>query len=313
MSFLQTRLHDSELSAPSVAARIITMATDRSRRPCRSELLLVISGHALLVRGDYLRKLAAGDLFLQRPGDEFALRDVQHLVLASVEFDSSRELSTERLRSLAPLDKLLDPSADDALRIAPHHLDSALDAFKRLRQESEQPHLGQELLLAALFYELLVSLARAAVAGDDDPERCRARLAATYTFLHDHYRDALTLEQLADTAGLAVPRFRQAFRQAYGSGPLEFVAGLRLREARELLRDESRSIAEVAFDVGYHDSEHFTRAFRQHYGLTPREFRQLARIGADTSAPRDEELSSQFPPPAKPRKKPRGAAARMAL
>ncbi len=331
MSFLQTRDVDfepsfpgSQLSEPALGkalvARFVTMSGERGpRRAVRCELSLVVSGKALLERelpGDRaarrsVRTLATGDVFMASPGDELALREVRHLVLASVEFDSSRELSTQKLRSLAPLDKLLDAPADNALRLAAHHLDAVIDAFKRLREECEQADVGQELLLAALFYELLVVLARAAAAGDDDPERYRVRLAATLSFMNEHYREALTTEQLADTAGMSVQRFAGAFRVAFGSGPSEYLAGLRMREARELLRDEARSISEVATDVGYHDSEHFSLAFKHHYGLTPREFRQMARIGADSSAQPDLELCSQSPPAQEPRKKARGAAARL--
>jgi len=44
---------------------------------------------------------------------------------------------------------------------------------------------------------------------------------------------------------------------------------LRLRGARELLADASRSLADVACDTGFSDQSHFTRAFKQQFGEPP--------------------------------------------
>jgi AraC family L-rhamnose operon transcriptional activator RhaR/AraC family L-rhamnose operon regulatory protein RhaS len=226
-----------------------------------------------------------------------------------VEFDAERELAELDLTALSPLDNLLSPGSDGRLHLGPRHLGVVFDALKRLKLESAQPRLGQELLLSAMFYELLVVLARAVAAGDEDPERYRGRLAATLAYMSDHFREVVTLEQLAENARMPESRFLQLFRHAYGTTPLEYLASLRMREARELLRDETRSISEVAFDVGYHDSDYFSRAFKEHHGLTPRDFRQLARIGLPGQTQRDDApLSTLPPPPRKPARKPRGSA-----
>ena len=79
-------------------------------------------------------------------------------------------------------------------------------------------------------------------------------------------------------AGMSISRFSCVFREALGTSPLDYVAATRMREARQLLRAPGQSIAEVAYAVGFQDSNYFSRSFKQHHGMSPREFRDMARI-----------------------------------
>jgi AraC-like DNA-binding protein len=67
--------------------------------------------------------------------------------------------------------------------------------------------------------------------------------------------------------------FATRFRQATGLPPHEAVIRLRLARSKELLADESRTIAAISADLGFSSQAHFTTVFRQRFGVTPAEWR----------------------------------------
>ena len=48
----------------------------------------------------------------------------------------------------------------------------------------------------------------------------------------------------------------------------------RMTRAKELLAGTDRPITEIAFDVGYNDSNYFSTAFRKHEGISPSQYRK---------------------------------------
>ncbi|PIU92840.1 MAG: AraC family transcriptional regulator, partial [Armatimonadetes bacterium CG06_land_8_20_14_3_00_66_21] len=65
----------------------------------------------------------------------------------------------------------------------------------------------------------------------------------------------------------------RAFRNATGCSPLDYLVRVRIHRAMELLKEADLSIAEVAQQVGFADSNYFSRQFRSLVGCGPRRFR----------------------------------------
>ncbi|OGV51970.1 MAG: hypothetical protein A2X49_08885 [Lentisphaerae bacterium GWF2_52_8] len=59
-----------------------------------------------------------------------------------------------------------------------------------------------------------------------------------------------------------------------GVSPSEYIIRTRVQNAQSLLKGNSRSIAEIAGDCGYEDSNYFSTAFKRMTGLSPKEFRR---------------------------------------
>jgi AraC family L-rhamnose operon transcriptional activator RhaR/AraC family L-rhamnose operon regulatory protein RhaS len=67
--------------------------------------------------------------------------------------------------------------------------------------------------------------------------------------------------------------FLRVFQSATGTSPLAWVIAQRINRACHLLRHTDRRVTEVAFDVGFNDSNYFSRQFRKIAGLSPRDYR----------------------------------------
>lgn len=88
--------------------------------------------------------------------------------------------------------------------------------------------------------------------------------------------EELRLRDLAGAAGLSEYHFCRAFRHATGLAPFEFVARLRVEEAKRRLRETDAGVLEIAIDVGYRSASHFSQLFRRQVGLTPTAYRRAS-------------------------------------
>lgn len=85
----------------------------------------------------------------------------------------------------------------------------------------------------------------------------------------------LTLKAMAEFAGLSSSRLRHKFKSEVGMTPTVYLQVLRLRIAKELLRDRLLSVKEVRAAVGIESASYFTHKFKRTYGITPSKSREL--------------------------------------
>jgi len=64
------------------------------------------------------------------------------------------------------------------------------------------------------------------------------------------------------------------FKQCFDTSPMDYIIRLRLLHACELLRETPASVGEIAYDVGFKDSNYFTRQFKHIIGRTPTQYRR---------------------------------------
>jgi AraC family L-rhamnose operon regulatory protein RhaS len=94
------------------------------------------------------------------------------------------------------------------------------------------------------------------------------------TYLHNNYREKITLEQLAILFNSNRTTLNNQFYKATKLSVIEYLIRLRIRVAATLLRDTLIPIAEVMSRVGFHDTSHFWRTFKKYMSLTPKEYRE---------------------------------------
>jgi len=95
--------------------------------------------------------------------------------------------------------------------------------------------------------------------------------------IETNFAQKIDLSRLARIAGLSTSYFSRAFKQSIGMPPHRYVMMRRLAAAAELIRKTTKSLAEVALEVGFSDQSHFTRIFTQMTGGTPGALRRRYR------------------------------------
>jgi transcriptional regulator GlxA family with amidase domain len=100
------------------------------------------------------------------------------------------------------------------------------------------------------------------------------KLTEAVTLMEANIEEPLSTDEIAQLAGVSRRQLERLFKQYLGSLPSRYYLELRLKRARQLLRDTNHSIVQVGLMCGFSSGSHFSTAFGAQFGKTPREERQ---------------------------------------
>ncbi len=93
-------------------------------------------------------------------------------------------------------------------------------------------------------------------------------------YIQEHYTEELSLTSLAEMYNISSSRLSTLIKKELGLSFSEYITARRMQKAKELLKDDSRSIEEIANAVGYHDYFYFTKVFKKTQGISPSKYRK---------------------------------------
>lgn len=108
-------------------------------------------------------------------------------------------------------------------------------------------------------------------------------LQPVVAYIDQHLTEPMSLQELADLAGLSIWRFSSVFRQHLGVPPHRYISNRRIWLAQTLLR-QGMSAAAVAGACGFYDQSHLSRHFKNQCGMTPGQYLSHARRRVDGAA-----------------------------
>jgi AraC-like DNA-binding protein len=133
--------------------------------------------------------------------------------------------------------------------------------------------MRRKILLQEFWLALLQDFRAQKIAGDTT-----AAIELTQDYMVQHYQEPLTLELLAQLAGLSVSHYSRLFKKVIGYSPIDYLTHLRMDRAKELLVLSDYRLKSIAHSVGYGDEFYFSRMFKKVVGLSPREYAKRYRI-----------------------------------
>lgn len=147
----------------------------------------------------------------------------------------------------------------------------------RLSRELAWTAIGHAAAVEALLMTLLVEVLRLAHHEADDARRqagAQAALVAQFRELIEaRYRSGDGVEAYAGTLRVSPKRLRAACRSVAGAPPLQMIQERVTLEAKRALLYSNKTVAEVAYDLGFDDPAYFSRFFAHVEGRSPRAFR----------------------------------------
>jgi AraC family transcriptional regulator len=149
----------------------------------------------------------------------------------------------------------------------------AREAIRTLCNELRQPREYGSMLVDSLSDSLWLHLCSASVAPAADPSDATKRIGRAVDKLKANLEQGISIDELADEAGMSRFHFARAFRNIVGEPPHRFLVRKRIEMAKELLKHGNTSMVEVAISVGFCSQSHFCTSFRNMTGQTPLEYR----------------------------------------
>ena len=92
--------------------------------------------------------------------------------------------------------------------------------------------------------------------------------------VRQHYRDKLSIADLATIGGISVSSQERLFKKTFGLTPLMYLRRTRLNAACKLLRSSAVGLSDISVQCGFNDQTNMTRAFRQELKITPLKYRR---------------------------------------
>jgi Transcriptional regulator containing an amidase domain and an AraC-type DNA-binding HTH domain len=170
----------------------------------------------------------------------------------------------------APTARLRDVSGFEDLR---------LTALLQLLRDEVESRTASPLFVRGIGQAIAVHLARhyaeVSNTGKADHSALPAfKLKRVTEWMAEHLAEEFNLARLAAQLGISEFHFNRLFKRATGVPPSQYQIRLRIDAARRLLRETTRSVIEIAEEVGYSNPSHFARLFRKETGLSPSDYRR---------------------------------------
>ncbi|HEX4496207.1 MAG TPA: AraC family transcriptional regulator [Thermoanaerobaculia bacterium] len=287
----------SLLRPQTVLSKVVSGAGTWSIRKPRYE----DPAFCLLLEGACFLDLDGVGAFELKEGDFVLLPEMPSFTLASdpgisptlLDFDHSREThhgaesGPATMRMFGGYFRFDRANAQLLARLLPSvvHIRREEPGATRLRrvveligEEADAHRPGRDLILERLVEVLLVEALRfrsasaareeqGLLAGLADP-----MLARALREIHVDVARRWTVEELARTAGMSRAVFAERFARTIGMPPMQYLLEWRMALAKDMLRGERPSLAEVAERIGYQSASAFSTAFARLTGRSPSEF-----------------------------------------
>lgn len=98
-----------------------------------------------------------------------------------------------------------------------------------------------------------------------------ARIHYAAETLRSHLENPPNQTTLAQQVGMSDRTLQKGFKAVFGVTPFAYLTQQRMKQAKQLLRQSGRTVADVANTVGYANPAKFAVAFKRQFGITPRE------------------------------------------
>ena len=173
----------------------------------------------------------------------------------------------------AGIGELLELSHSILTRIDQATADRLVSLMRRIREEySANAYLNRKYA-ANLISCILIELLRLA---DSTPETPSLPVQKAVYYLRVHFREPITLQEVAAFAGFSPSHMSKVFRGQVGVGLKEYLTALRLEHAEQLLRLSWEPVTNVAASCGFGSVSHFLHVFHEKFGCSPLQYRNAA-------------------------------------
>ncbi len=155
-------------------------------------------------------------------------------------------------------------------------LDNNINSEETLRCDSQQTNQLLELSDIAELRDWLkkTALLYLELIRDSRQKPEHAQIKRVKEYIETHYNEEITVDKAASIACLSASHFRRVFKQECGESFSQYLTAQRIAQAKLLLNNSKRPITEIAFELGFKDSNYFSTVFRKSEGTSPRDYRQ---------------------------------------
>ena len=203
-------------------------------------------------------------------GDRTGAKEILNAILGTILFKDIGDLGILKVRLLELLSVLSRSAVEGGVDV-----DVMLE--KNLAYVNKVMQIGSQEDLCAWISTALNEFLELVYSSQDSRKITQVTPAINY--IDANYDKPITLAEIARASHLSASRLAHIFKEQMGITLIDYLTGVRIEKAKELLLATDQSCTEICFQVGYNNQSYFTRTFKSVAGMTPRRFRIQNRRG----------------------------------
>ena len=154
--------------------------------------------------------------------------------------------------------------------------------LKQYMAESYEEFVAKDvcykLPIRANIYLMMTAYLRHYCGSKDESERMVyhnvLRLRPVIEYVEEHYKEKIYIDDLAEKLMVSPDYFTRMFKESIGKTPIDYINGLRVNRALELLENPRLSVAAVAEEIGFCNPNYFHKIFKPYMDVSPVAYRK---------------------------------------
>lgn len=248
------------------------------------EIVEVTSGKALIQIGTEITEASVGDFLFVPRGLVFSVNALGGAAsVRGIAFDNSI-IESNMTNYENEILYMFYVQSENKMKVFGklHPIHSVL---KRCMSESYDEFMAKDvcykLPIRANIYIAMTSLLRYYSRTEDESDRAVyhnvLRLRPVISYISERYADKIYIENLAEIIMVSPDYFTKMFKDSMGKTPVDYINGIRINRAMQLLVDSEMSVSEISDEIGFCNANYFNKIFKQYVSLTPLAYRKNNR------------------------------------
>lgn len=167
--------------------------------------------------------------------------------------------------------------------------EAVLDCLNEIGASAEAREPGYELeiksLVLCMWMHLYKEFAGAFCAPKKAELKEKVKLYKMLEFLHVHYKEKITLGEMAENSGVSTGEYCRFFKKRMEQTPFEYLQAYRIERSLPEILDKSDSITKIALKHGFTGSSYYAETFKKEMGCAPGDYRKWYRGEVNGACP----------------------------
>ena len=246
-----------------------------------SELVIVYGGNGTHFTEGEEYRIGSGDVFILTGDRAHGYKNIENLKLVNIIFKRSF-LQTPAFKGF-DLDSIsgfhalftweprlrTEHEFESRLRLVPAELTSVLSMVEKLETEILNAEPGFRALAYSQFIQLCGFLSRHYESGTAPRMKELSRISGALNYMDANVNRSISISELTDIAGMSESTLLRLFHRTTGVSPVDYHNRLRIGKVCEMLSNTEKTVTEIAFDLGFSDSNYLSRMFKKLTGVPP--------------------------------------------
>ncbi|SFW85184.1 AraC family transcriptional regulator [Chitinophaga sancti] len=155
--------------------------------------------------------------------------------------------------------------------------DEIIQLYRKAIETAQNEVAGCQQQLSGVVSNLLGHLYSLYKSASFEQTDLTKKINQAKTILSANYNVDIPLKTVANQIQMSYSWFRHAFKECTGFSPNQYILDLRIQKSKGMLTNSILSIKEIAYEVGFNNSEYYTTLFRRKTAMTPGEYRRFTQ------------------------------------